>query len=68
MGDKEDSLEVGAFLEEMISIIDGRLKRQEMSIAELQAGMKQIRSTLSNLSRARPGPMIDKSVLKVLKQ
>jgi uncharacterized coiled-coil protein SlyX len=68
MADKEDYLEVSAFLEEMISLIDRRLKQQERSIAGLQAEMREIRNSLRDVTKERHGTMIDKSVLKVLKQ
>jgi uncharacterized coiled-coil protein SlyX len=63
----EERIGISAFLEEMISIIDARLKNQEKTIAAMQSELRRLRQELDEVSRSS-GPKIDKSVLKILKQ
>jgi hypothetical protein len=66
-GKEDEYLEINAFLEEMISIIDQRLKRQEKSIARLESEIKRLKGVLDGISKSR-GPKIDKTFLKILRQ
>jgi hypothetical protein len=63
-----DEVEINDFLEEMISILETRLERQEESISAIETEIKGLRAAMDGISR-KGGPMkIDKSVLKVLRQ
>jgi hypothetical protein len=57
-----EEVELGVFLQELVDSIGKRLKEQE---AEIGALRKEIDAIKRNMDR--PGPRVDKSVLRVLK-
>jgi hypothetical protein len=63
----EERIGIDDFFEEMISLIEKRMRKQEESIARMQAEMKELKRGLQQLS-GKGELKIDKSVLKVLKQ
>jgi hypothetical protein len=60
----QEYVEINSFLDEMVSLIEKRLKSQEEVIARMEFEIEEIRRNLSE----RGGVKIDKSVLKVLRQ
>ena len=63
-----DEVEINDFLEEMISILETRLERQEESISAIETEIKGLRAAMDGISRKGSPMKIDKSVLKVLRQ
>ena len=64
---KEDIIDIDEFLNEMVSLIEKRMKKQEESIREMESEIKKMKASMSGLSKSGE-VKIDKSVLKVLKQ
>ncbi|MBN2330402.1 MAG: hypothetical protein JXC85_01175 [Candidatus Aenigmarchaeota archaeon] len=65
--DDEERIDLDEFFEEMISIIERRMRKQEAAIAKVESEIKDLKSGMQKLS-GRGDLKIDKSVLKVLKQ
>lgn len=55
----DERMPLDAFLEELVSLIDSRLKEQGKSIRKLERELSMLRGSA--------GPGMDKSVLKVLR-
>jgi hypothetical protein len=60
----EEYVDINSFMDEMVSIIEKRLRAQEEAIATIEMNVAEIKKSLSGKS----GVKIDKSVLKILKQ
>ena len=61
-----DKVDLNEFLEEMVRLIDERLRKQETAIARIDADVKRINRTLEKPSEK--DNRIDKSVLRILRQ
>ena len=66
MASRKGSLELERFLEEMITLIDGRLKVQEKTLENLQKETELMKKALNAICRNEKA--VDRSVLKVLRQ
>lgn len=63
---KEEKIDLDAFLEEMVSLVNERLKKQELIINGLRKDVNKLERSI--YSPNKTGSLkIDKSVLKVLK-
>lgn len=62
----EDYVSIESFIEEMVSIIEGRLRKQEEAIARMEAEVKALKSSVKKSAKGEL--KIDKSVLKVIRQ
>ena len=60
----EEYVDINSFMDEMVTIIEKRLRAQEEVIARIEMDVAGIKKSLS----AKNGVKIDKSVLKILKQ
>ncbi len=67
MKKNEDYVTIEAFLEEMVTIINSRLEKQDQRISGIESGTASMKKMIERLSRER-NLKIDKSVLKVIKQ
>jgi vacuolar-type H+-ATPase subunit D/Vma8 len=68
MAKKEgDYLDIESFIDEMVSLVEKRLKAQEESIARMSAELKNVKRRVDGLS-GKGNVRIDKSLLKVLRQ
>jgi hypothetical protein len=63
----DERIDLDEFFEEMVSIIEKRMRKQEAALARLETEINGLKSGLQKLS-GRGNLKIDKSVLKVLKQ
>jgi hypothetical protein len=61
----EATLSVQSFLEELVRLVDARLKRQEKDIASMRRELFFIRKEVEKLSKA--GTQLDTSVIRVLR-
>jgi hypothetical protein len=59
-----DYVDINSFLDEMVALIEKRLKAQEEAIARVEFEVDAIKKSVSEKGPVR----IDKSVLKILKQ
>jgi hypothetical protein len=59
-----DYVDINSFLDEMVALIEKRLKAQEEAIARIEFQVDEIKRSVSEKGTVR----IDKSVLKILKQ
>lgn len=63
---EEEKIDLDAFLGEMVSLVNERLKKQESTINGLRKDVSKLKMSIYSLSKS--GSLkIDKSVLKVLK-
>jgi hypothetical protein len=65
--ENEEYIDINAFLEEMVSMINNRLKKQEETIGRLEADICRLKSLAGKEPKEKP-VRIDKSVLKILRQ
>lgn len=63
----EERIDLDEFFEEMISIIEKRMRKQEESMMRMESEIKDLKSGIQKLS-GKGDMKIDKSVLKILKQ
>jgi len=63
---KEEKIDLDAFFEEMVSLVNERLKKQELVIGNLRKDVNKLKNSISLLNRSS-SLKIDKSVLKILK-
>lgn len=63
---EEGKIDLDAFLEEMVSLVNERLKKQELVIDNLRKEVDKLKGGIRSLDRGK-SLKIDKSVLKVLK-
>jgi hypothetical protein len=61
-----DCVDINSFLEEMVGLIEERLKAQEAAIARIESEVKRLKKSLEKPQEREN--MIDKSVLKILRQ
>lgn len=61
---KDESLDLNSFLDEMVSLINRRFKKQEKRIAELEKMVDDLRDRIERTGKGKP--QIDKRVLRVL--
>lgn len=66
MADENEYIDINAFMEEMVTMVNNRLRKQEEAIKSLESEMARLRKCTD--SRREKGVRIDKSVLKVLGQ
>ena len=62
----EEKVELVAFLDEMISLVNERLKKQELVIDNLKKEVDKLKKDIHSLDKGK-SLKIDKSVLKILK-
>jgi hypothetical protein len=60
----EEYVDINAFMDEMVELIEKRLRAQEDAIAKIEVNVAGIRKSLSGKNTVK----IDKSLLKILKQ
>lgn len=63
---EEEKIDLDAFLGEMVSLVNERLKKQELVIEGLRRDVDKLKKSISLLNKGS-SLKIDKSVLKVLK-
>ncbi len=66
MKTSEDYVDINSFLEEMVELIEERLKKQEAVIARIESEVKKLKKSLEKPQERKN--VIDKSVLKILRQ
>lgn len=62
----EEKVDLDAFLDEMVSLVNQRLKKQELVIDNLRKELNRLKNDIHSLDKGSI-LKIDKSVLKVLK-
>ncbi len=67
MKKKEEYVTVEDFLEEMVSVINSRLEKQDHAISTIESHIDSVKKSVDRLSKER-NLKIDKSVLRVIKQ
>ncbi|MFH0956302.1 MAG: hypothetical protein V1813_00405 [Candidatus Aenigmatarchaeota archaeon] len=60
----EEYVDIDSFMDEMVAIIEKRLRAQEEAIAKVEMNVAEIKKSLSGKSKVK----IDKSLLKILRQ
>jgi hypothetical protein len=60
----EEYVDINSFMDEMVAIIEKRLRAQEEAIANIEMNVTEIKRNLSGKNNVK----IDKSVLKILRQ
>ena len=65
MKNSDNYVDISSFLEEMVGLIDERMKKQEAAIARVQSELKGFKKSMETDEK---GKKIDKSVLKILRQ
>ena len=66
MKNSADYVDINAFLEEMVGLIEERLRKQEAAIGRIESEVRKLKKSLEEPSGRKSA--IDKSVLKILRQ
>jgi hypothetical protein len=66
MKTSEEFVDINSFLEEMVGLIEERLKKQEAAISRIESEVKRLKKSLERPKERKN--VIDKSVLKILRQ